>query len=271
MGTLQALWRLTRAVLHGTHGLLIVLLLFPSLSVAGRRRRIRWWSAKMLRMLGMSLQVQGSFRPGAKLVVANHVSWLDIMAVHAVCPEARFVSKADVQRWPLVGRLVASADTLYIERERPRDALRVVHQMASALKAGDTVAVFPEGTTGPGPELLPFHANLLQAAIATGTPVQPVALRYADAHGAFSPAAQFIGDTTLAQSLWMLAQGDRLCVHLTVLTAQGTRHADRRALAELLRTQIALALVGSVEDADDCLTEGRADGLASPQTTGMAP
>ena len=91
---------------------------------------------------------------------------------------ARFVSKADVRHWPLLGWLVACGGTLFIERERKRDALRVVHQMAEALQAGETVAVFPEGTTSDGHGLLPFHANLLQAAIATETPVQPVALRY---------------------------------------------------------------------------------------------
>jgi 1-acyl-sn-glycerol-3-phosphate acyltransferase len=262
MRTVRALWRLLRAVLHGVHGLLIVLLRFPSLGAAGRQRRIRWWSAKMLRMLGITLQVQGQFRPGAKLIVANHVSWLDIMAVHAVCPEARFVSKADVQHWPLVGRLVASADTLYIERERARDALRVVHQMAEAMGSGDTVAVFPEGTTGPGPELLPFHANLLQAAIAGGTPVQPVALRYADAHGPHSVAAQFIGDTTLAQSLWMLARGERLRLHLSVLPAQGSRHADRRSLTALLRGQIAEALAADAEAGPAAATPA-AEGLGS--------
>ena len=102
-----ALWRLLRAVLHGAHGVGIVLLRFPALDSAGRCSRIAWWSAKMLRLLGLRLQVEGTFKPGAKLIVANHVSWLDIIAVHAICPEARFVSKADVQRWPLVGRLVA--------------------------------------------------------------------------------------------------------------------------------------------------------------------
>ena len=183
--------------------------------------------------------MQGTFRPGAKLIVANHISWIDILAVHAVCPEARFVSKADVQRWPLVGRLVAAGGTLYIERERRRDALRVVHQMAEALQAGDTVAVFPEGTTGDGATLLPFHANLLQAAIATGLPVQPVALRYADRSHAFSPAAQWLDDTTLAGTLWKLARADGLVAHVHVVTAEGTRHADRRALAEHLRTLIA--------------------------------
>jgi 1-acyl-sn-glycerol-3-phosphate acyltransferase len=243
---LRAVWRLGRAVLHGLHGVLIVLLRFPSLSVAGRRARIAWWSARMLRLLGLRLQVGGTFKPGAKLIIANHVSWLDIMAIHAVCPEARFVSKADVQGWPLLNRLVAAADTLYLQRESRRDALRVVHQMAEALKAGDTVAVFPEGTTGPGPELLPFHANLLQAAIATGTPVQPVVLRFADRHGPYSSAAQFIGETTLAQSLWRLACGEGLVVHLQVLLPQGTEHADRRALAGYLRSLMADRLAQGV-------------------------
>jgi len=253
---IRAGWRLLRAVLHALHGLFIVLLRFPSLSVAGRRARIRWWSAKMLRMLGMRLEVRGEFRPGAKLIVANHISWLDIMAVHAVCPEARFVSKSDVQHWPLVGRLVASADTLYIERERPRDALRVVHQMAAALEAGDTVAVFPEGTTGDGQALLPFHANLMQAAISTRTPVQPVALRFSDATRAVSPAALFIGDTTLAQSLWMLAQGDAMVAHVTVLTAHSSAHADRRSLTGLLRGEIEMALAAADAQAPDGVPQG---------------
>jgi 1-acyl-sn-glycerol-3-phosphate acyltransferase len=235
----RALWRLLRAVLHGTHGLGIVLLRFDSLDAAGRHEHVRWWSAKMLRMLGIGLHVEGRFQSGAKLIVANHISWLDIMAVHAVCPEVRFVSKADVQRWPLLNRLVAGGGTLYIERDRPRDAVRVVHQIAEALRAGDTVAVFPEGTTGDGRTLLPFHANLLQAAVATATPIQPVALRFSDARHAVSPAAQYVGDTTLAQSLWLLACGDGVAVSLWVLGAQGTAHADRRALAERLRGLIA--------------------------------
>jgi 1-acyl-sn-glycerol-3-phosphate acyltransferase len=240
--TLRAVWRLVRVVLHGLHGLAIVLLRFPLLDVAARRARIAWWARGLLAALGVELRVEGRFRPGAKLIVANHISWLDIMAVHAVCPEARFVSKADVQHWPLIGRLVASAGTLYIVREKPRDALRVVHQMAQALSAGDTVAVFPEGTTGLGHEPLPFHANLLQAAIATEVPVQPVALRFSDARNAVSAAADFTGEITLARSVWMLARGQGLVARVQVLPAQGSAHADRRALASHLREQIGTAL-----------------------------
>jgi 1-acyl-sn-glycerol-3-phosphate acyltransferase len=242
MRRLRGAWRLLRAVLHGLHGVLIVLLRFPSLDRPARRERVRWWSGKMLSVLGIGLDVQGSLRPGAKMLVCNHVSWLDILVVHAVCPEARFVAKAEVRHWPLAGRLVAAADTLYIERDRKRDAMRVVHQSADALRAGDTVAVFPEGTTGPADRLLPFHANLLQAAVSTATPVQPVALRFADRQRAISASALWIGKTTLAQTLWLLACADGLVARLRVLPARATAHADRRALAQTLRIDIESAL-----------------------------
>ena len=242
MRPLRTLWRLLRAIVHGLHGLLVVLLVLPHVGETGRLQRVQWWSAKLLRLLGVELQVIGSFKPGAKLLVANHISWLDIMAIHCVCPEARFVSKADVQAWPLIGRLVDAGGTLYIQREKRRDAMRVVHQMADALRGGDTVAIFPEGTTADGHALLPFHANLLQAAIATEAAVQPLALRYADAEHAVSRAAQFVGDTTLAQSLWMLAGGERLSVTVKVLAPEATAHGDRRALAEHLRSTISQAL-----------------------------
>lgn len=238
----RALWRLLRAVLHGLHGIAIVLLRFPSLPLEARRERVRWWSAKLLAVLGVRLQVDGTVRPGATLLVANHVSWLDIAAVHAVAPHARFVSKADVRHWPLVSRLVDAAGTLYIERERTRDALRVVHQMADALRAGDTVAVFPEGTTSDGRGLLPFHANLLQAAIATGTPVQPAALRFSDAAHDVSPAAAYVGETSLLECLWAIACAEGMVVRVILRPAIATPHADRRALAARLRDEIAQAL-----------------------------
>ena len=236
--SVRAAGRLLRCVVHGLHGLAIVLLRFPHLDAPTRHARIRWWSVKMLRVLGIALQGEGVPATGGSLLVANHVSWLDITAVHAVCPQARFVSKADVKAWPLLSRLVDGAGTLYLERERKRDALRVVHTMAQALKDGDMVAVFPEGTTSDGRALLPFHANLLQAAIATCTPVQPVALRFSDSTHAVSHAVEFVGDTTLLQSLWRVAGGDGVTARVALLPPRDSTLADRRALAQTLRADI---------------------------------
>jgi 1-acyl-sn-glycerol-3-phosphate acyltransferase len=240
--TLRAVWRLLRCVVHGLHGLAIVLMRFDALEVAQRHARIRWWSAKMLRLMGIALQVEGRLHETGALLVANHVSWLDINALHAVVPQARFVSKADIQSWPLVSRLADAAGTLYLQRERKRDALRVVHVVAEALTSGQLVAVFPEGTTSDGHALLPFHANLLQAAIATGTPIQPVALRFSDDRDCISAAVEFVGATTLVESLWRVARAEHLVVHVALLPARPSAEADRRVLAQTLRNDIAARL-----------------------------
>jgi 1-acyl-sn-glycerol-3-phosphate acyltransferase len=242
MRALVAAGRLLRLVPHVLHGLWIVRRRFELLSGTERHQMIQWWSLKTLRILGIRLQVQGSALPDGHLLVANHISWLDIAAVHGVLPQARFVSKADVKHWPLVGALVEGAGTLFIERSSKRDALRVVHQTAAALEAGDCVAVFPEGTTGAGPELLPFHANLLQAAVSTGAPVLPVVLRWHEPGERFSTSARFIGDMTLAQSLWRIATARGLGIDVQVLPSVQPEGQDRRALGETLRGAISEAL-----------------------------
>ena len=231
---MRAVWRLARLTPHVLHGLWIVRSDFPQMTPAQRHERIQWWSRKTLRILGIELKVSGQAQAGGHLLVANHVSWLDIAGVHAVLPQARFVSKADVRHWPVVGALVEGAGTLFIERASKRDALRVVHQTAQALQNGDCVAVFPEGTTGAGPELLPFHANLLQAAVATSSPVLPVVLRWHEPGERFSPSACFIGDTTLVQSLWRIASARGLGIDIQVLPPVSTQGQDRRAMGQTL-------------------------------------
>jgi 1-acyl-sn-glycerol-3-phosphate acyltransferase len=238
---LRALWRLFRVLLHIVQAVLRCGLLFPFLDGPARLQQVQHWCVGLLHCLGISVHTTGSVRSGPVLVVANHISWLDIMAIIAAHP-VRFVSKSDVKHWPVLGWIVACGGTLFIEREKKRDALRVVHHIAEALKAGDALAIFPEGTTADGHTLLPFHANLLQAAIATETPVQPIALRYSDATSTISAAAAYVGDTTLLQSLWMVASASKLSVSVQVLPPEGTRHLDRRALTEKVRGEIEQAL-----------------------------
>jgi 1-acyl-sn-glycerol-3-phosphate acyltransferase len=249
MQALRATLRLTRAAAHLLHGMFIVAWRFAAYTPARRQQRIGWWSAKLLRCLGLELVVEGPVQSpqGRALLVANHLSWLDIAAIHAVLPHARFVSKADVLAWPLVGRMVAGAGTLFIERERARDALRVVKQMTQALEEEHTVAVFPEGTTGEGETLLPFHANLMQAALNARAPVQPVLLQFLERDGrSISRAALYVGETTLLQSAWRLACAPRTVVRvrcLALITPEDpSAWADRRALAQRAREDLSEAL-----------------------------
>lgn len=199
----KACWRLLRVAAHVGAGLWMVALRFPRLSAEQQSARVQVWSLALLGHLGIALQVRG--QPplvGPMLLLANHVSWLDIPVMHAA-RHCRFVSKSDVQAWPLIGTLATAAGTLYIQRGVRRDAMRVVQQMADDLRERAVLAVFPEGTTGDGSTLLPFHANLLQAALAADAPVLPVGLRYADsATGAASQAPSYAGDDSLLGSLW---------------------------------------------------------------------
>ncbi len=237
----RAWWRLTACLFQVAGGLLICSLVFPFLDPAQRLEQIGRWSRRMLRALGIVLHASGAPPADGVLVVSNHVSWLDILVINAVCP-VRFVSKADVRAWPVLGWLVASAGTLFIERERKRDALRVVQLMADALRRGERVAVFPEGTTSSGHGLLPFHANLLQAAITSGMPVQAVVLRYADAHAPISRAAAYINQQTLAHSLWTVLNTSKLQARLHALPPQDPQPLDRRTLGRQLQERIAAAL-----------------------------
>jgi len=234
-----ACWRLVRVVHHLLYAAWIIHLVFPRLSSEQRSVRIQAWALEMLARLAIKLIVNG--QPplvGPVLLAANHISWLDIVVMHAA-RHCRFVSKDDVQRWPLVGTLATGAGTLYIARESRRDAMRVVHHMAECLKQGDILAVFPEGTTGDGSQLLPFHANLLQAAISADAPVQPVALQFVDAvSGAISFAPCYIGDDTLVQSLWRTLCASNVVAVVQFGTPERADGRDRRTWAADLRNTI---------------------------------
>ena len=233
-------WRALRVVLHALFGLAQILLLFPRLSQAQRNLRVQAWACLMLERMGVELQVSGT--PPARgplLLVANHISWLDIVVMHAA-RHCRFVAKSEVRHWPLVGTLATGGGTLYIERASRRDALRVVHHMAQALKDGDIVAVFPEGTTGDGASLLPFHANLIQAAISAHAPVQPVALQFIDGRtGAPSHAMSYIGDESLVGSVWRTLSARQVRAVVSFGVPQQADGRDRRAWAKDLHATIA--------------------------------
>lgn len=232
-------WMLARAMAHALHGFWTIKTLFPRLEQADQEARVQVWAGQMLHIVGIELVVKGT-PPGLgpMLLVSNHISWLDIVVMHAA-RHCRFVSKADVKDWPFVRTLADGAGTLYIERESRRDAHRVVVQMADRLRAGDILAVFPEGTTGDGLILKPFHANLIQAAIEASVPVQPVALKFIDAAtGETSFAPSYVDDETLTGSIWRTLTAKRLTAVVTFGVAQSPAGQTRRLWSQSLREDI---------------------------------
>ena len=233
-----------RLGMHLMRGVWIVALRFPRYSAEKRRDVTRAWSVKLLRLAGMRLIVhndQARLDHGA-LVVGNHVSWIDIYAINAWRPTP-FVSKAEVRKWPVIGWLAHRLDTVFIHREKRRDAQRAMHEMAERIGHGGVVCVFPEGTTSDGVELLPFHANLFQAAVSAGAPVQPICLLYEDAEGRQSTAPAYVGDVSLLESVDAVLRNGPITVHLYVGEAIEAGD-DRRRLAAKAREVVEGALRG---------------------------
>lgn len=239
MSRVRAIWRLLWALCHIAAGLWTIWRLFPQLDQPAKEARVHRWAQAMLRGVGITLVVQGQpVASGPALLVANHLSWLDIVVMHA-SRYCRFVSKSDIKHWPLIGTLAGGAGTLYIERSSKRDAHRVVHQMAERLRLGEVLAVFPEGTTADGIHLKPFHANLLQAAISADVPVQPVALRFVDADtGQTCFAPRYIDDDSIFVSIWETLCVKELRAEVVFGEAQHCNGRDRRNWAADLQKEV---------------------------------
>lgn len=239
MTTFRALWKILRGLWHLLVGVWTLQLHFPRLSREQREMRVQAWALELLALWGVHLKVLGQpVLSGPALMVSNHISWLDILVIHAA-RYCRFVSKSDIRDWPLVGALATGAGTLYIERSRRKDALRMVRDMAEAMKDGDVLAVFPEGTTSDGLSLLPFHANLIQSAIAAEAPVQPMSLKFVDARtGELTLAPCYIGDDTLVGSVWRTLMAPPITAVVCFGEPQTANGRERRQWAHELRETV---------------------------------
>ncbi|NGM13776.1 1-acyl-sn-glycerol-3-phosphate acyltransferase [Verrucosispora sp. CWR15] len=238
--------------------------LLPALPTRERQAALRGWARTTARACGVRLEVRGRLPRRRVLLVANHVSWWDVLALLAVAP-ARLVAKQEVRRWPLIGLLARAAGTVFVDRSRPRGLPATVGRVASALRSGRSVAVFPEGTTwcGGAASCRPptgFRPAMFQAAIDAGAPVVPLRIGYrCGVTGETTTAPAFVGDETLLRSVRRMLAVRKLtvCVDIAAPLHPG-RSADRRALARVAESAVHLVPSASVA-------------LTAPVVAGPAP
>ncbi len=237
------LLRLLAAVAALAAGLALAAVL-PLLGPADRDRAMRAWYRTLLRALRIQLEVTGGERfavPAAGvLVVSNHMSWLDMVALCAVQP-LRMVAKSEVAGWPVVSLLARRAGTIFVDRERLTTLPRMVEAVSGALAHGGAIGAFPEGTTWCGLAGGRFRPAVFQAAVETATSVRPVALRYRLAGAGATTVAAFVGPATLWESALRVAGVQGLVVEVHLLPPLSTAGADRRALA--IRAEAAITAV----------------------------
>ncbi|GKQ39725.1 hypothetical protein ALMP_62520 [Streptomyces sp. A012304] len=230
----RAVLRLAAVVLLVLTGILLSPLGRGATRTSGRipAAVVRRWSRAVVRAAGVRVRVTGTPAPaGGLLLVANHISWLDIPLLAAVRP-ARMLAKTEVRQWPVAGALAERGGALFIDRDRLRALPGTVARLAAALRAGQAVAVFPEGSTWCGRAQGHFRRAVFQAALDAGAPVQPVRIRYRSADGTASTTPAFVGDDSLLASLWRVATARHLVAEVEAgPPIPPTAHPDRRSLA----------------------------------------
>jgi len=242
------LWRVPLLLAHLLIALPVCLLLMlPPWSEwrVGRRERVReaavrWWQRNLLRTFGIRVRAVGAPVEGAVLMVANHLSWLDITLMHSQ-RAMHFVAKSEIAGWPVVGMLASRAGTLFHRRGSSESLGSVQEQMITTLRKGAAVGVFPEGSAGPADQVRVFHARILQPAVATGAPVQPVGLRFVREGKlvldlAFRPGEKFV-------PCFFRVLGAPAATAEVIFLAPITDHTQgRRRLANAARASIVSAL-----------------------------
>lgn len=246
-GRVRVFARLSALVLALVFGPVVIAVVA---SIPGHRRDRRGaWALQhvsrwILRAVGVRLTIDGAPRSGPSLVVGNHVSWLDVLALSASAP-MQMVAKLEVKSWPVIGGAAVRAGTLFLQRERLRELPMTVAAIAAALRSGSRVQVFPEGTTRCGSALNPFRRAAFQAAIDAGVVVSPVALCYLDDRGVRTPAPAFLGDETLLTSIRrvLALPGLTARVHwlpaIPAIAGTGRDHIDRARVARLVENAVA--------------------------------
>jgi 1-acyl-sn-glycerol-3-phosphate acyltransferase len=234
--TLKAL-RLIALGCHVAAGLAVALF-FPLLPAAACAALEALWSRGALFVLGVGLVKRGEAPQPGSLVVANHISWLDVLAISALC-RASFVCKQEIASWPVLGWLLKRAGTVFMRRASAWGAWRAVLVIAPRLRGGANIAVFPEGTTTSGDAVLPFYPALFQSAVNAGGLIQPAALVYAGEQGMRRYEAVYAGETSFGESLLEIAGSRGLTVTVSLLPAFSAAGLTRRQAARRAHALIA--------------------------------
>ncbi len=192
---------------------------------------IRTWARGMARIVGMRVDVEGEPPRPPFLLVANHLSYLDIIALWTRA-EGDFLAKSEIASWPVFGFLTRSAGTLFVDRTRAADLPRVIGELGAVLARRRGVIVFPEGTSSEGAHVLPFRPSIFEAALGTGHPVHCAALTYRTPPGA--PPARLAlcwwGDMEFLDHLYRVLMLPSFEARI-VFVAEPARGADRKELA----------------------------------------
>lgn len=243
MTPLRVAWRSLNIIIHILLGIVLNTLVSRRDKETGlykhNRNLISWWYARLCKILHLEIRHSGPLPPNGSLMIANHISWLDIPVLGSLT-HTDFLAKDEIRNWPLVGWMTATSGSLFIKRGAGQsDAVKAA--IITRLHAGSIMTIFPEGKTTDGREVRPFFSRLFAVVLETGTPLIPVALRYRMA-GEIDMIAPYIDHQSLIENLMSLLKRKESEVIVTFCPALDYQGKDRKNISEMARSTITNAL-----------------------------
>ncbi len=174
------------------------------------------------------------------MLVSNHISWLEIVAIRAYLP-VYYIAKIEVQNFPFLGRIAQALGSIFISRQQKTTTSFKVKQVTNSLIAGNNVVLFPEATTSDGTNILPFKVSYFQAAIDAQAAVLPIMIKYLNANGSINTKVAYWDDINLIESVWQIAKQRDVTLHINVLEAIDSQGLNAVECAQQAREAIVKA------------------------------
>jgi len=225
------------------------------------KERAEWLQgvcSRTVRRVGVTLQWEGE-PPREGMIVANHLSYADILVLSSVVPCA-FVAKKEVRSWPIFGWIAAKAGTLFVDRERKLETAKFNESIDEVLRSGVAVVLFAEGTSSDGSAILPFRPSLFEPAIASGAAITPAWLGYEASRGSVTNDVCYWGEMTLVPHLFRMFAIPNITAHIRFGSAMRGMQ-DRKQTAEATRSEVVRLAESRSRDGQD----SRVDRALAPE------
>lgn len=205
------------------------------------KNAVKFWSKLLCYICGLKLKIRGNIQKNPVLIVANHVTWLDIPVIHSF-KLAGFVAKEEISRWPFLGWAIKRGETLFIKRGKLESRRAVLENIKERLKQDRSIAIFPEGKVTNGDHLGRFHRQLMQAAVETESPIQAVAIKYINKEGTRNKKVCFLNDEQFVFNVFRIISLPTSTVEVTFCETVDTHLKTAREVALLTHNQVASVL-----------------------------
>lgn len=192
--------------------------------------KIRLWFKRILDIIEVKVHIKGNVKNGNYIIISNHSSWLDIIILGSTF-KTTFLSKIEVSKWPIIGKITTAVDMLFIDRGSKNASSEAVNNISKFIINKRNVTIFPEGTSSGGKSLLKFKPRLFASCIETNCPIQCVIIKYPYKNKKMHPKVPFVRGNSLFLSILKILFQNDIVAEVTISDLVSPTGKDRKSIS----------------------------------------